>query len=203
MNNEEVKNESQSTNQNFEQQSTIDNQKLTFISYELENQVVLSYEECKDFFDVRKDPLSTFRSQQIEQAITKAKKPQVINVDDRANTFLKQYIRYQKDNYPSLDLSTKEDKNGWWTDYRTELGTVYINHKIQEGFVDLTFPKASEKTDRAKIIADWARQHKIPDVTVIKTKKSAIGEKKLSLPPGFWYNTCTKGESQISKGEPI
>lgn len=30
----------------------------------------------------RKDPLSTFRSQQIEQAITKAKKPQVINVDD-------------------------------------------------------------------------------------------------------------------------
>lgn len=31
MNNEEVKNESQSTNQNFEQQSTIDNQKLTRI----------------------------------------------------------------------------------------------------------------------------------------------------------------------------
>ncbi len=31
MNNEEEKNESQSTNQNFEQQSTIDNQKLTRI----------------------------------------------------------------------------------------------------------------------------------------------------------------------------
>ena len=31
MNNEEVKNESQSTNQNFEQQSAIDNQKLTRI----------------------------------------------------------------------------------------------------------------------------------------------------------------------------
>lgn len=151
---------------------------------------LLTYEECKEYFDSKSDPLSAFRSQQIEQAITKAKKPSIINVDEKANSFLRQYINYQKENYPSLDLSTKEDKNGWWTDYRTELGSVYINHKIQEGFVDLTFPKASDKIDRAKIIADWARQHKISDASVVKTKKSAmirIHVPKLDILKGFEF----------------
>ena len=148
----------------------------------------LSYEECKDYFSRKADIISGFRSQQIDQAINKAKKPQSINVDEKANAFLKQYISYQKEKYPSLDLSTKEDKNGWWTDYRTELGTVYINHKLREGYVDLTFPKASQEFDRAKIIADWARQHKIPDATVVKTKKSVmirIHVPKLDIIRGF------------------
>ena len=75
---------------------------------------ILTYEECKAYFDSKTDPLSAFRSRQFEEAITKAKKPPVINVDEKANAFLRQYIRYQKEHYPSLDLSTKEDKNGWW-----------------------------------------------------------------------------------------
>lgn len=148
----------------------------------------LSYEECKEYFDSKDDPLSAFHSQQIAQAIFKAKKPASNNVNEKANTFLKQYISYQKENYPSLDLSTKEDKNGWWTDFRTELGTVYINHKIQEGHVDLTFLRAADKSDRAKFIADWGRNHKIPGITVVMTKKSAmirIHVPKLSIMKGF------------------
>lgn len=151
---------------------------------------ILTYEECKAYFDGKTDPLSAFRSQQFEEAITKAKKPPVINVDEKANAFLRQYIRYQKEHYPSLDLSTKEDKNGWWTDFRTDLGYVYINHKIQEGYVDLTFPKASDKIDRVKIIAEWARQHKISNATVVKATKSAIIRihvPKLSITKGFEY----------------
>lgn len=149
---------------------------------------LLTYEECKEFFDKKSDLTSRFRSQQIEQAIVKAKKPATNNVDENANAFLRQYIKYQKENYPSLDLSTKEDKNGWWTDFRTDLGYVYINHKIREGYVDLTFPKASENTDRAKTIADWARLHKISDVSVVKTKKSVmlrIHVPKLDIEKGF------------------
>lgn len=149
---------------------------------------ILTYEECKAYFDSKTDPLSAFRSRQFEEAITKAKKPPVINVDEKANAFLRQYIRYQKEHYPSLDLSTKEDKNGWWTDFRTDLGYVYINHKIQEGYVDLTFPKASDKIDRVKVIAEWARQHKISDAAVVKAKKSAmirIHVPKLSILKGF------------------
>lgn len=148
----------------------------------------LTYEECKEFFDKKDDPVSEFRSQQIQQAIVKAKKPATNNVNENANAFLRQYIRYQKENYPSLDLSTKEDKNGWWTDFRTELGYVYINHKIREGHVDLTFPKASENADRAKIIADWARHHKLSDASVVKTKKSVmirIHVPELDIEKGF------------------
>ncbi|MBQ5487334.1 MAG: hypothetical protein IIT70_00565 [Clostridia bacterium] len=54
--------------------------------------------------------------------------------------------------------------------------------------MDLTFPKASDKIDRVKIIAEWARQHKISDAAVIKAKKSAmirIHVPKLSILKGF------------------
>ena len=149
---------------------------------------LVTYEKCKEYFDKKDDQLSQFRSQQIGQALTKAGKPQNINVDERANAFLKQYIKYQQANYPSLDLSTKEDKNGWWTDFRTELGNAFINHKIQEGYVDLTFPGTADRIDRAKMIADWARRHKITDITSVKTKKSAmlrIRVPKLDIIKGF------------------
>ena len=149
----------------------------------------LTYEECKEYFDSKDDVLSVLRSQILKQAIKKAKKPSNNYVDEKANAFLRQYISYQKEYYPSLDLSTREDRNGWWTDYRTELPSVYINHKIQEGFVDLTFLKASDKVNSAKIIADWARRHKIP-VAVVPSKKSVmirIIVPKLDIIKGFEF----------------
>ena len=85
---------------------------------------LLTYEECKEYFDRKNDSLSMFRSQQLAQAIKKAKKPASNNVDEKSNAFLRQYIRYQRQYYPSLDLSTREDRNGGWTDFRTELGYV-------------------------------------------------------------------------------
>ena len=142
---------------------------------------LLTYEECKAYFDGKTDPLSAFRSRQIEQALSKAKKPASFTVNEKANSFLKQYISYLKEHYPTLDLSTKEDKNGYWTDFRTNLGSVYINHKIENGYVDLTFPKAADKYDQAKIIADWARQHKLKNATVVMTKRSAMI--RIHVPP--------------------
>ena len=151
---------------------------------------LLTYEECREYFESKDDPLSLFRSQQLSQAIKKGRRIVTNIVNERANAFLRQYIKYQREHYPSLDLSTKEDRNGWWTDFRTELGYVYINHKIQEGYVDLTFPRASDKIDRAKIIAEWARNHKISDARVIKATKSAmirIHVPKLDIKKGFEY----------------
>ena len=168
---------------------------------------VMTYEECKAYFDSKEGALFAFKSQQLKQAITKAKKPPVINVDEKANAFLRQYIKYQKENFPSLDLSTKEDKNGWWTDFRTDLGYVYINHKIQEGYVDLTFPRTSDRIDKAKIVADWARQHKMPGVTVVKTKGSAmlrIHVPKLDMIKGFEFvdkdelNQCFEAVKELT-----
>ena len=135
---------------------------------------VVTYEECKVYFDNKADALSELRSGQLQQALDKAKKPATVNVNAKANAFLRQYIAYQKEHFPMLTLTTKEDKNGWWTDYRMELGYVYINHKIQEGFVDLTFPRAQDMEDKAKSIADWMRKHKFPNPTVVKAKKSVM-----------------------------
>ncbi|MBO4306339.1 MAG: hypothetical protein J5890_04030 [Clostridia bacterium] len=151
---------------------------------------LLTYEECKKYFDGKSDPLSAFRSNQLEEAITKAKKPPAININEKANAFLRQYISYQKENYPSLDLRTKEDKNGWWTEFQTDLGTAYINHKMYKGYVDLTFPGASDKIDRAKVIAEWARRHNITNAAVVKTVKSAmirIAVPKIDILKGFEY----------------
>ncbi len=56
--------------------------------------------------------------------------------------------------------------------------------------MDLTFPKASDKIDRVKVIAEWARQHKISNTTVVKATKSAIIRihvPKLSITKGFEY----------------
>ena len=149
---------------------------------------LLTYEECKEYFDGKNDPLSMFRSQQFSQAIKKAKKPATNTVDKKKNAFLRQYIKYQRENYPSLDLSTREDRNGGWTDFRTELGYVYINHKIQEGYVDLTFPKAAAKIEKVRLIAEWARRHKISEASVVKAAKGAmirLHVPKLDIDKGF------------------
>lgn len=149
---------------------------------------VLTYEECKEFFGNKNDALSQFRAQLIEQAIKKAKKPSTAHVNEAANLFLQQYMDYQKKHYPFLDLRTGEKSNGWWTGFRTELGRVTINHKIEKGYVDLNIPKASDKTDRTIIIVDWLRCHKISDATVYKGKKNAmirIRVPKLDIMSGF------------------
>ena len=135
---------------------------------------LLTYEECKAFFDMKDDPMSLFWSQQLEQAITKAKKPPTGDVNGKANAFLRRYIEYQREHYPKLDLSTKEDKNGYWTDFRTDLHLVYINHKIQEGFVDLTFSGTAEKYTQLKPVAEWMRNHGFSEITTKKTGRSTI-----------------------------
>ena len=151
---------------------------------------LLTYEECKEFFDKKKDPLSALWSQQIKQALNKARRVSEPNVNEKANAFLRQYSCYQKEHYPSLDLSTKEDKNGWWTDFRTELGKVYITHKLREGYVDLMLLGASDKSDRARIIAEWANQHKMSGLTVVKAKRSSMIRKcvpPLDIEKGFEF----------------
>ena len=150
---------------------------------------LLTYEECKDYFDKKNDPLSFFRSRQLDEALNGAKNTSNLPVNEKANAFLRQYIAYQKTHYPSLELFTKEDRNGWWTDFRTEFSTAYINHKIREGFVDLTILQAADKANLAKIVADWARQHKIP-IEVVSTKKSVmfrIHVPKLDMLKGFEF----------------
>lgn len=133
----------------------------------------ISYEEIKDYFDSKDDVISAVRSQQLAQAIERAKKPPETTVDEAANLFFNKYKAYQKEYYPDLDLRTSEKSNGWWPHYSTRLGDVYIYHKRQEGFVDLTFPNAARKMDVLQNLASWLRAHNVPNVVAVKTGQAA------------------------------
>lgn len=133
----------------------------------------ISYEEIKDYFDSKKDVISTVRSQQLAQAIERAKKPPEVNIDEAANLFFNKYKAYQKEYYPDLDLRTSDKSNGWWPHYSTRLGDVYLYHKRPEGFVDLTFPNAAGKMDVLQNMATWLRCHDVPNVVAVKTGRAA------------------------------
>ncbi len=107
--------------------------------------------------------------QQLEQAIEKAKKPPKVEIDENANRFFRQYKDYQEENYPELNLTTKRDANGYWAHYTTRFGTVYLYHKIEAGFIDLTFNKASDHIDELTIVANWLRNHGFESVSAVKT----------------------------------
>ena len=160
---------------------------------------LITYEECREYFAKKEDPLSQFRKHQLSQALSKAKRTPTNNVDAAANAFHREYMQYQRTFYPSLDLSTKEDKNGWWNDYRTELGYVYVVHKVREGYVDLIFPRTADKVEQVKSIAGWLRHHGMPDAAIVKAQRSTmirIRVPKFKIEEGFAaadkekLNTC-------------
>lgn len=131
------------------------------------------YEECEEYFKSRSDAASNVRLLQIQAAINKAKKPSDVNLNEAANTFFINYRLYQKSKYPQLDLRSKETSNGWWTQYATRFGQAYIYHKMQEGYVDLTFPNSAELLDITNTIAKWLRSHNMQNVIAVQTGKAS------------------------------
>ena len=131
------------------------------------------YEELEEYFKSCTDPTSKVRLLQVQAAINKAKKTPEIILNEAANSFFQCYRDHQKKYYPQLDLRTKESSNGWWAHYSTGLGQVYIYHKMQEGYVDLTFPNAAEHMDTMQEIASWLRDNRNHQITAVKTGRSS------------------------------
>lgn len=130
------------------------------------------YEDCLTYFEAKDDGLSKMRASQFEAAIKRSKKAYEVNLNEAANSFFTQYRDYQKKFYPQLDLRTKETSNGWWTSYAVTLGNAYIYHKMQEGYVDLTFPNTAEYMETMQRIALWLRENGNEQVIAVKTGKS-------------------------------
>ncbi len=141
----------------------------------------LSYEKCKEYFDQKDDILSSVRSQQLEQAINKSKKPPETNVNQDANDFFNKYYQYQQEYYPTLDMRTSTTSSGWWPHYGTRLGDTYLYHQTQEGEVILIFPNATMHMDIVQEIAAWLRNHSMPNVSVRKAGKSLALQ--IKVPP--------------------
>ena len=140
----------------------------------------ISYETIRNYLDQNSSPLNQAYSQQISQAIEKAKKPPEVVLNENANAFFRKYKDYQEHFYPMLDLRTSRNANGYWAYYATPLANVYLDHKLREGRIDLTFNKAAEKISDLKQIAEWLRKHDMSNVRAKVISKS--GSLQISVP---------------------
>ena len=133
------------------------------------------YEECQKYFSQKKDLLSQIRSQQLNQALEKAKRPSQTILNEKANAFFLKYKAYQQKKYPMLDLRTKENSNGYWTYYATRFcSQIYIYHKILQGYVDLTFTSAAKYMASLEQAAVWLKNHGLSEIKVVKTGQSGV-----------------------------
>lgn len=129
----------------------------------------LFYEECKTYFDSKNDG----RAQIIEQAIHKSKSPYNPDINEIAHQFLLDYKAYQKENYPTLDIRTADNTNGYWIELNTRLKNVYIIHKKDRGFMDLTFTNGANQIERLEKALNWIKNKTNSYISIQKTGKAA------------------------------
>lgn len=140
----------------------------------------LSYEDCLRYFEKTDGAINRLRCQQICQAIERSKKISGTIMDADAITFNKKYQEYQRQNYPGLTIRTKETSNGWWQEYSTHYRDVYVVHKTQQGYVDLTFQGAVQKMLTLERVAVWFRTHSKFHIIAQQTNKS--GSLRIEVP---------------------
>ncbi len=140
----------------------------------------ISYEMCAGYFEIAPSPIHSIHHAQIQAAILKAKKPPSVTLNENANAFFIAYKAFQKAHYPALDLRSKDTSNGWWTQYSVHFGKMYILHKMQEGYVDLTIPNVGNQMPILNVVASYARKHGISAIQAVQTGKS--GTLRIEVP---------------------
>lgn len=108
----------------------------------------ISYETILDYFENRDDNRSLFKIQQIKLAIEQQKTGYQPIEDKRVTEFWNRYSKYQKQNYPSLNLLYNNEIKGtraWWPRFNTVTNKLYIVHKSNFGYIDLTFDGCAER----------------------------------------------------------
>ena len=117
----------------------------------------ITYEECANYFRGLSDARAIFKLQQIEFAINKQKSSYQVIEHVAVTDFWNKYIAYQKEGYPHLWLSTSGGSKGSrasWPRYKVPIKSLYILHKSEFGYVDLTFPNCAERTVELKALLD-------------------------------------------------
>ena len=133
---------------------------------------VVYYEECLAYFEVHQSPINEIRKQQIINAIDKAKRPPQVILNEKANEFFKNYLEYQKENYPQLDIRTKDTSNGYWVRYSVNNPNASIHHKIPQGFVDLYIKNKECSIEYLQSLAVWLNEHGFKNVKAESFDKS-------------------------------
>lgn len=133
----------------------------------------VSYEQCLQYFEEKQDAISIFRAEQFRQAIYKAKRSSNVELNEAANNFFRAYRKFQQLYYPTLDLRTREESNGYWAQYRTKSAGSYILHKIPTGTVDLTFSDKAGKIKELDALSEWIRMNTDIETVAVVTGKAA------------------------------
>lgn len=143
----------------------------------------ITYEECLEYFSLKTDNRSIFKVQQIEQAIYKQKHGYQVIVNAAVTDFWDKYITYKEQHYPELWLVSKRGPKGVnarWPHFNTVLDELFIYHKSESGYADMTILGAADKIidlekELAKIIGDFTAR----GISVVKTGKSAAIRKRI------------------------
>lgn len=136
----------------------------------------VTYEECLKYFETNTDARKIFKLAQIKQAIHKQKTGYQV-VENRAVTdFWSRYIAYKKLNYDELLLTATEGpkgSNATWPQFNTIIEKLYIIHKADRKFVDLTIPGMAKFLPQLEMLLNEMVNLKDYGMTVHPTGKSA------------------------------
>lgn len=143
----------------------------------------ITYEECLEYFRSKEDNRSIFKIQQIEQAIYKQKHGYQVVTNTAVTDFWDKYITYKEEHYPDLWLVSKRGPKGVnarWPHFNTVLDDMFIYHKSESGYADMTILGAADRItdlekELAKILGDFTAQ----GLSVVKTGKSAAIRKRV------------------------
>lgn len=139
------------------------------------NQV--SYEEIAEFFSKQTEPRYIFKHKMIMQAMHKQKTGYQVKENKQVTEFWEAYIDFQRENYPSLWLSMRKGAKGSkssWAYFKTTDKNVWIYHKCEKGFIDLTFDGLGDKiSELEEIINNCNINLNAEGVGLVKTGKAA------------------------------
>ena len=147
----------------------------------------IEYERILDYFEKLKkqgDSRAAFKIQQIKQAIEKQKKGYQVEEDRAVTEFWGNYSDYQKKHYPGVLLVYNGEKKGAkskWPQFNTFIEGLYMYHKTESGYVDLTFDRCADRIlEVEQLLLDTVDDYSQKGYTVNRTGKSAAI--RLSVP---------------------
>ncbi len=136
----------------------------------------VTYEECLKYFQTNIDARKNFKLSQIKQAIYKQKTGYQVVENKAVTDFWSQYIAYKKQNYDGLLLTATEGprgSNATWPQFNTIMEKIYIIHKADRKFVDLTIPGMANSLPQLEMLLNEMVNLKEHGMTVHPTGKSA------------------------------
>lgn len=137
----------------------------------------IRYEEVLSYFENKGDARSLFKAAQIKRAIRKKEYGYQPVVHNGVSDFWENYVRFCTEQYPALTLASSAGKKGsaaTWPRFRTRIKGLYILHKSEFGYVDLTFESAKERiAEIDKLIKDTFGGYEEIGASIEITGKSA------------------------------